>query len=107
MERTVYLEETERAVRASVERLATVEERRQMLEQLGRFVGYLNDVQALPQLVRECSMFAQQTVYYCLLKNHQLERRVGAFDHEVRQSVECLLSKLLVEYGNTGTDRRG
>ena len=52
MERTVYLEETERAVRASVERLATVEERRQMLEQLGRFVGYLNDVQELPQLVR-------------------------------------------------------
>ena len=34
-------------------------------------------------------------------------KRVGAFDREVRQSVECLLSKLLVEYGNTGTDRRG
>ena len=52
MKKAVYLEETERAVRASVERLKTAE-----------------------------------------------ERRVGAFDREVRQAVECLLSKLLVEYG--------
>ena len=99
MERTVYLEETERAVRTSVERLATVEERRQMLVQLGRGVVFMICVQALPQLVSECIMFSQHTVYYCLLKNRQLERRVGAVDREVRQSVECLLSKLLVEYG--------
>ncbi len=100
------LDDTERAVRASVEKLATARERRQMLEQLGRFVGYLNDVQALPQMVRECSMFAQHTVYYCLLKNHQLGRRVGAFDREVRQQMECLMSKLLVEYGHERNDRR-
>ena len=39
----------------------------------------------------------QQTVYYYLLRNRQLGRRVGDFDADVKSWIQELLSTLLYE----------
>lgn len=93
----VYLPETERAVRETVNDVADRSLRREALMMAARYVAYASRVQSVSQLARECGYRIQQAIYYYLLRNRQLGRRVGDFDAAVREPIEQLLSKLLVE----------
>ena len=99
MSEILLLQETERALREAVERLESAEERHEMLVRVGDFVQFMNSVQRMPMVTRLSYYRAAFATYNLLRVNHQLGRRVGAFDADVYMEITKILSKLLVENG--------
>lgn len=95
----VQLKETERALRASVSQMASREERMEALLATARYLEYTESVQRVAMVPRLRAYRMMQSAYYYLLKNGQLGRRVSGFDHDVKQSLQSVLSKLLYENG--------
>ena len=62
-------------------------ERRQVCDQLFRYVSYLESVQRMPLLVRFRFFRCVLEVYDFLRKKKQLGRREGAFSEEVRCAI--------------------
>ena len=95
----VQLKETERALREAVGQLASREERIESLLATARYLEYVESVQRVALVPRLRAHRMMQTVYYYLLKNGQLGRRVGSFDRNVKEWIQSVLSNLLYENG--------
>ena len=94
-----YLQETGRALREAAERLEDPQERRLMLTRTCEFLEFMEKVQTMPMVARLSYYRAAFATYNLLRVNHQLGRRVGAFDADVHTAIVKILSKLLVENG--------
>ena len=94
MKEIKYLQETEQILRESAEGAKDGLERRRIVDGVFRFVNYLESVQRMPLVTRQCLYRACYGVFDLLRRNRQLGRRVGAFDPEVRK----ILAQIL--YGN-------
>ncbi len=94
-----YLNETERILRESVERVTGGLERRRVVNSVFLFVDFMERVQQMPMVARLCFYRAAFATYNLLRVNRQLGRRVGAFDKDVYAEIVKILSKLLVENG--------
>ena len=99
MEEVKYLQETEQILKESVEGVKDGLERRRMVDGVFRFVNYLESVQRMPLVTRQCLYHACYGVFNLLRRNCQLARREGMFDAHVKTEITRLLSKLLVENG--------
>ena len=99
-ERDIALvEETEGAIRNSVMKLKTLEERRKMLHKLRDCVLFMSEVQALPQLVRESYHETVFTVFRYFHVNQQLGREAHRFDAPVLDKLLDMISKILYDDG--------
>ena len=96
----VQLKETERALREAVGQLASREERIESLLATARSLEYVESVQRVALVPRLRAHRMMQTVYYYLLKNGQLGRRVGSFDTDVKSWIVQTLEKLRNEILN-------
>ena len=94
-----YLNETERILRESVERVTGGLERRRVVNSVFLFVDFMERVQRMPVVARLAYFEAAYAVFDLLRRNRQLGRRVGMFDDSVKIIITQLLSKLLVENG--------
>ena len=94
-----YLEETERGIRAAVGKLRDRKEQRRALVLAASCLRLMERAQMLEIPTREVYHKTTQAVYDYLRRNRQVQRNVGEFDRNVRQALERVLSKLLVEYG--------
>ena len=98
-----YLEETERALREVLKAIDSKEQRDAVLKKLGDHVAYEANVKLMPYRLQQPfyqGVFAI-VVYMCM--NGQMSRVEGGMDRDVKNSIEGVLSKLLVENG-TGED---
>lgn len=96
---TDLCQETERKLREAVSQLATKEDRHEALLATSRFLEYIDRTQRMAMVPRLQAFAMQQAVYYYLLRNRQLGRRVSGFDADVKSWIQQLLSKLLYENG--------
>ena len=94
-----YIEETERDIRAAVSKLRERKEQRRALVLAASCLRLMERAQMLEIPTREVYHQATQAVYDYLRRNRQVQRNVGEFDRDVKQALERVLSKLLVEYG--------
>ena len=94
-----YIEETERDIRAAVSKLKEKKEQRRALVLAASYVRLMERAQMLEIPTREVYHQATMAVYDYLRRNRQVQRNVGEFDRDVKQALERVLSKLLVEYG--------
>ena len=99
MDEIKYLQETEQILRESVEGAKDELERRRIVDGVFRFVNYLESVQRMPLVTRQCLYGACYGVFNLLRRNGQLGRREGMFDAEVRNAIRSILSENLVENG--------
>ena len=95
----VLLEETESAIRHSVMKLKTLEERRKMLHKLRDHVLFMSEVQALPQLVRESYHETVFTVFRYFHVNRQLGRKAHRFDAPVLDKLLDVISNFMYNDG--------
>ena len=95
----VLLEETESAIRHSVMKLRTLEERRKMLHKLRDHVLFMSEVQALPQLVRESYHETVFTVFRYFHVNRQLGRKAHRFDAPVLDKLLDVISNFMYHDG--------
>ena len=94
-----YLEETERALREVLKTIDSKEQRDAVLKKLGDHVTYETGVKLMPLRLLQPfykGVFAI-AVYLCM--NGQMGRVDGGMDRDVKNSIEGVLSKLLVENG--------
>ena len=95
MDEIKYLQETEQILRESVEGAKDELERRRIVDGVFRFVNYLESVQRMPLVTRQCLYGACYGVFNLLRRNRQLGRREGMFDAEVRNAIRSILSENL------------
>ena len=95
----VLLEETEGAIRNSVMKLKTREERQKMLHKLRDHVLFMSEVQALPQLVRESYHETVFTVFRYFHVNQQLGREAHRFDAPVLDKLLDVISNFMYHDG--------
>lgn len=95
----VLLEETGEAIRSEVMKLQALEERRKMLHKLRDYVMFLNEVQALPQLVRERYYRTVFAVFKYLRANRQLGREAHRFDGRVLDGLLDVISNFMYHDG--------
>ena len=100
MDKIKYLQETEQILMESVEGAKDGLERRRIVDGVFRFVNYLESVQRMPLVTRQCLYHACYGVFVLLLSNRQLARREGMFDGEIKTAISGLLSKVLGNYGD-------
>ena len=100
MKEIKYLQETEQILRESAEGAKDGLERRRIVDGVFRFVNYLESVQRMPLVTRQCLYRACYGVFDLLRRNRQLGRREGMFDGEIKKEISMLLSKVLVGYGD-------
>lgn len=99
MDKIKYLQETERAIREVLRKIDNKEQRDMVLKKLGDHLAYEANVKQMPyrlQLPFYEGVFAI-IVYLC--KNGQMMRVDGGMDRNVKNLLEGVLSKLLVENG--------
>lgn len=95
-----YLQETEREIRKAVSKLKERKEQRRALVLAACCLKLMERKQMLEIPTREVYHATVTAVYDYLRRNKQVQRNVGPFDREVKDSIEQVLSRLLVEYGN-------
>ena len=100
MDKIKYLQETEQILMESVEGAKDGLERRRIVDGVFRFVNYLESVQRMPLVTRQCLYHACYGVFVLLLRNRQLARREGMFDGEIKKEISRILSKVLGNYGD-------
>ena len=94
-----YLQETERDIRAAVNKLREKKEQRRALVLAASSLRLMERAQMLEIPTREVYHKATIALYDYLRRNRQVQRKVGEFDGDVKQALEGVLSRLLVEYG--------
>ena len=98
MKEIKYLEETEQILRESVEGAKDGMERRRIVDGVFRFVNYMESVQRMPLVTRQCLYWACYGVFNLLRRNRQLGRREGMFDGRIKTEISRILSKVLGDY---------
>ena len=78
----------------------TANERKYVKAMAFHFVDYLESVQRMPLVTRQCLYHACYGVFVLLLSNRQLARREGMFDGRIKKEISRLLSKVLGNYGD-------
>ena len=99
MDKIKYLQETERAIRKVLKTIDSKEQRDAVLKKLGDYVAYEANVKQMSFRLQQPfyeGVFAI-VVYMCM--NGQMSRVDGGMDCDVKNSIEGVLSKLLVENG--------
>ena len=99
MDKIKYLQETERALREVLKTIDSKEQRDAVLKKLGDYVAYEDNVKQMSLRLQQPfykGVFAI-VVYMCM--NGQMSRVDGGMDRDVKNSIEGVLSKLLVENG--------
>ena len=101
MDEIKLLQGTEQRLREAAAGVADEAERHEMLVRTCDFLEFMQRVQQMPMVTRLCFYRAAFATYNMLRVNRQLGRRVGAFDKDVYTEIVKILSKLLVENGNS------
>ena len=98
-ETVLYIEELREGLVSELEKIASAEERQEVLGTLVEYCMMMERRQKLGVVVRESCNRMVCHVFNYLRRNRQLARRVGAFDKDVKLVLSCILSRLLVDYG--------
>ncbi len=99
---TKNIDNLEAELREALGRLKEQSLKREALMMTGNYVKFLEYAQRTPQLAREVAYQMNAIVYDYLRRHRQTGRQARDFDREVKQKIECTLSKLLVE--NVGNE---
>ena len=99
MDEIKLLQGTEQRLREAAAGVADEAERHEMLVRTCDFLEFMQRVQQMPMVTRLSYYRAAFATYNLLRVNHQLGRRVGAFDDGVYTGIVRILSELLVENG--------
>ena len=98
-----YLNETEEALRRVLESVESKEQRDMVLKKLGDHLAYEANVKLMPYRLQQPFYKGAFAIDYYLCRNGQMSRVDGGMRRDVKDSLEGVLSKLLVENG-TGED---
>ena len=103
MDKIKYLQETERAIREVLRKIDNKEQRDMVLKKLGDHLAYEANVKLMPYRLQQPFYEGVFAIIVYLCKNGQMMRVDGGMDRDVKNLLEGVLSKLLVENG-TGRD---
>lgn len=103
MDKIKYLQETERAIREVLRKIDSKEQRDMVLKKLGDHLAYEANVKQMPYRLQQPFYEGVFAIIVYLCKNGQMMRVDGGMDRDVKDLLEGVLSKLLVENG-TGRD---
>ena len=93
METIKQIDDFGRALSEALESEPTPEKRVMLVNIVGTFFSYLEDVQKVPLLIRLKFYPVAFALYDCLRVNKQLGRREGEFDLPIRREIRLILSK--------------
>ena len=94
-----YLNETEEALRRVLESVESKDQRDMVLKKLGDHLAYEANVKLMPYRLQQPFYKGAFAIDYYLCRNGQLKRVDGGMRRDVKDSLEGVLSKLLVENG--------
>ena len=94
-----YLNETEEALRRVLESVESKEQRDMVLKKLGDHLAYEAHVKLMPYRLQQPFYKGAFAIDYYLCRNGQMSRVDGGMRRDVKDSLEGVLSKLLVENG--------
>ena len=98
-----YLNETEEALRRVLKSVESKDQRDMVLKKLGDHLAYEANVKLMPYRLQQPFYKGAFAIDYYLCRNGQMSRVDGGMRRDVKDSLEGVLSKLLVENG-TGED---
>ena len=99
MDKIKYLQETERAIREVLRKIDSKEQRDMVLKKLGDHLAYEANVKLMPYRLQQPFYEGVFAIIVYLCKNGQMMRVDGGMDCNVKNLLEGVLSKLLVENG--------
>ena len=99
MDKIKYLQETERAIREVLRKIDSKEQRDMVLKKLGDHLAYEANVKLMPYRLQQPFYEGVFAIIVYLCKNGQMMRVDGGMDRDVKDLLEGVLSKLLVENG--------
>ena len=99
MDKIKYLQETERAIREVLRKIDSKEQRDMVLKKLGDHLAYEANVKQMPYRLQQPFYEGVFAIIVYLCKNGQMMRVDGGMDRDVKNLLEGVLSKLLVENG--------
>ena len=99
MDKIKYLQETERAIREVLRKIDSKEQRDMVLKKLGDHLAYEANVKQMPYRLQQPFYEGVFAIIVYLCKNGQMMRVDGGMDRNVKNLLEGVLSKLLVENG--------
>ena len=94
-----YLDETEEALRRVLESVESKDQRDMVLKKLGDHLAYEANVKLMPYRLQQPFYEGVFAIIVYLCKNGQMMRVDGGMDRDVKNLLEGVLSKLLVENG--------
>ena len=94
-----YLNETEEALRRVLESVESKDQRDMVLKKLGDHLAYEANVKQMPYRLQQPFYEGVFAIIVYLCKNGQMMRVDGGMDRNVKNLLEGVLSKLLVENG--------
>ena len=100
MDKIKYLQETERAIREVLRKIDSKEQRDMVLKKLGDHLAYEANVKLMPYRLQQPFYEGVFAIIVYLYKNGQMMRVDGGMDRDVKNLLEGVLSKLLVENGD-------
>ena len=100
MDKIKYLQETERAIREVLRKIDSKEQRVAVLKKLGDHLAYEANVKQMPYRLQQPFYEGVFAIIVYLCKNGQMMRVDGGMDRNVKNLLEGVLSKLLVENGD-------
>ena len=94
-----YLNETEEALRRVLDSVENKDQRDMVLKKLGDHLAYEANVKLMPYRLQQPFYKGAFAIDYYLCRNGQMSRVDGGMRRDVKDSLEGVLSKLLVENG--------
>ena len=100
MNEVKYLQETERAIREVMKTIDSKDQRDVVLKKLGDHLAYEANVKQMPYKLQQPFYKGVTAIVVYLCMNGQMSRVDGGMNRDVKNAIEGLLSKLLVENGD-------
>jgi hypothetical protein len=94
-----YLDETEEALRRVMDSVESKEQRDMVLKKLADHLAYEANVKRMPYRLQQPFYKGAFVIDHYLYRNGQMSRVDGGMRRDVKDSLEGILSKLLVENG--------
>ncbi len=94
-----FLDETEEALRRVLDSVESKDQRDMVLKKLGDHLAYEANVKLMPYRLQQPFYAGVSVITHYLCRNGQLKRIDGGMRRDVKDSLEGVLSKLLVENG--------
>jgi hypothetical protein len=94
-----YLNETEEALRRVLDSVENKDQRDMVLKKLGDHLAYEANVKLMPYRLQQPFYAGVSAITHYLCMNGQLKRVDGGMRRDVKDLLEGILSKLLVENG--------